>query len=167
MRGLVFAAALCVAQPVSALTCMQGDIARDWQTASDASEDYRVVIGRLTFDASLLPEMSNDAPQETLIPAQIDGRSLTTSGFDAPYARDVTLTVRCFGPWCGATTSGVQHLMFVKETSAGAEVELTPCPGMIYAEPSQALADQVLTCAQEGCTPGQPQRGGPAPGALK
>ena len=97
-------AVMLVAGPALALSCLPPDVARTYKQAAEAKETYIVVLGRLSFDASKLPkadmERQQETPPQTLIPARIEGTSLSQAGFETPFTANITLNARCFGPWC-------------------------------------------------------------------
>ncbi len=113
MRGLLLL--ICLVLPVQALalSCMKPSVTRTFKEIHAAPETYIIVEGRLTLDASKLPEtdLTNQSPPElTRVPAILSGTSLSRAGFDAPFAREITLEVACFGPWCGGAQNGMEVL---------------------------------------------------------
>lgn len=142
--------------PALALSCMRPDVAVSYQNAAEASEVYIVVKGTLTFNERLLPErdLTQTENKGTLVPARIKGVSLSRSGFDAPFERDITLDVQCFGPWCGGAASGVEYLAFLQRTGANYVMGIDPCGSFVFPEPTAEQVKQAEQCmAGEACTP--------------
>ncbi len=155
MRKLILSlAAILLANPVFALSCMPYGVTNAWHDASDSPEDYIVVHGVLTFDSNLLPKVDMDnqgaTPPETLIPAHMKGYALTTKGFTKEFDQDIILNVGCFGPWCGGALSGVPYLGFLKKSGSKFQLDTDPCGGFAFGKPSKELLQQVITCQRGG-----------------
>lgn len=143
-----------LAAPALALSCLQPDIARSFDEAQKAEEAYVVVHGTLSFDASTLPkEVSNDNPPVTKVPARLEGRALSKTGFDHEFARDVTLEVLCFGPWCGGATPGETLLGFIRKDDDGYTLSVDPCGSLTFPDPDQKVLDKVAACFRDGRCP--------------
>ncbi|SIS85453.1 hypothetical protein SAMN05421759_104324 [Roseivivax lentus] len=159
MRAAILAACLTLtAAPALALSCLPADIARDYQRAEEDDAAWIVVTGKLTFDEARLPEVDMDrqqeTPPETDIPARIAGGSLGPEGFTRTFTRDITLRVLCFGPWCGSAQSGGDVLAFLKQEGADFVAMASPCPGMLYPDPTPEMLETVTRCFNGGrCTP--------------
>ena len=150
--------AALTAGPALALSCLASDVVRTYQQAAEADETYIVVYGALSFDEDKLPivDYSNqmDTPPDTLIPARINGKSLTLGGFNADFDRPITLNAKCFGPWCAMPSSGTPYLAFLERTDEGYLLALDPCGGNGFYQPSEAIRNKVAVCFQGGaCTP--------------
>lgn len=151
----VVATALACASPVWSLSCVAPDIARDYKRAAESPDTYIVVLGDLFFDETALPgRMDRGATTQRdglEIAGWLRGRSLTGDGFTKAFERDVTLRVSCLGPWCGSTGKGL-HLAFLKQEKMDLVIELGPCPGMTYPDPSAEQQARVLSCFRgEAC----------------
>lgn len=136
------------AGPALALSCLRPDVARTYNQASEAEQAYVVVSGALRFDETRLPEndgTKNDRRNVT-IPARLEGTSLSRAGFTTPFARDITLEVRCFGPWCGGAQSGVEYLVFLEKHGRNLVMVADPCGSWAFPEPSAEQVRQVETC---------------------
>lgn len=147
-----------LAAPALALSCLPPDVARTYKQAEEAEAAYVVVLGRLTFDESRLPEVDmarqQDTPPETLIPARIAGKSLSRAGFGTAFDREITLNARCFGPWCAGARSGTEYLAFLERTERGYVLSLDPCGGFGFAEPRAEMIERVIGCFRgETCEP--------------
>ena len=152
--------ATLTAGPALALSCLAPDITRTYQQAAEAVETYIVVYGQLSFDEDQLPvvDYSNqmDTPPDTLIPARINGKSLTLGGFSTDFDMPITLNAKCFGPWCAQPKSDVPYLAFLERTDDGYTLVLDPCGGFGFARPSEATRQKVAVCFQGGaCTPAE------------
>ncbi|QFT91643.1 hypothetical protein FIU86_02235 [Roseovarius sp. THAF9] len=136
------------AGPVLALSCLRPDVARTYSQASEAEQAYVVVTGELRFDEARLPKNdgTNKDRRNVTIPARLEGRSLSRAGFTTPFARDITLEVRCFGPWCGGARSGVEYLVFLEKHGRNLVMVADPCGSWAFLEPSPAQVKQVETC---------------------
>ncbi len=159
MRALVLSAGLALAaSPALSLSCLPADLARDYQRAAEDDAAWIVVTGKLTFDEKALPKVDMDrqqeTPPETDIPARIAGGSLSAEGFTRAFSRDITLRVLCLGPWCGGAQSGGDVLAFLKQEGEDYVAMASPCPGMLYADPTPDMLATVTTCFNGGdCTP--------------
>ena len=129
----------------------------DFVQADEAEDIWIVVEGRLSFDPARLPVQDlsrQDAPPETDIPARLKGRSLSPEGFVRPFARDVTLRVLCFGPWCGGAGDGEDYIAFLKRDGAGYIAFADPCGNRLYPEPTEAMRKALAQCMRGGpCEP--------------
>ncbi len=152
IRTLAFSAAIAaLATPALALSCLRPDVVQTYKRAAEAEESYSVVIGTIRFDESKLPKsVGNDSPPNTRIAARFQGKALTKSGFDMPFARNITLEVLCFGPWCGGAGSDETYLAFLKREETGYVMEADPCGGMLFQSPTEHMLDQVERCFTGG-----------------
>jgi len=156
-RFIAFALATLAPLPAAALTCLPHSVEATYQRADKAEEGFVVVQGRLTFDATALPDNgtgNQNPPQMTRLPAQISGMALSEGGFDVPFEQPLTLEVACYGPWCGSAEEG-DVLAFVEQSPQdGYLLESNPCGGNLFTAPKPAMIDQVKTCFAGGaCTP--------------
>ncbi len=144
------------AQPALSLSCLPPDVARTFNSAAQSEDQYVLVHGELRFDESKLPEVDfenqQDTPPDTFIPATLEGNALGLEGYSHPVEHDITLNVRCFGPWCGGAVSDIKYLAFLKKTDEGYTLELDPCGGMGFGEPSEEQLNQAAQCMRgEAC----------------
>ena len=161
MTRIILSTALALtlaAGPALALSCLPSDLARTYHQAAEAEEVYVVVTGRLIFDEGKLPVVDynnqQNTPQNTFIPARLTGQSLTLNGFDTGFDQEITLNAKCFGPWCASPVSDVSYMAFLERRATGYMLDLDPCGGMAFPEPSAALQEEVLQCFQGGpCEP--------------
>ncbi|MBY5935378.1 hypothetical protein KUV51_20395 [Tateyamaria omphalii] len=156
LRALSFILA-CAPMPALALSCMQYGVTDAYQEAAAAEEGYVPVLGKLEFDADLLPEMdlSGQTPTQevTLIPATFKGDALTMRGIDQPFETDVVLEVQCFGPWCPQPQPG-EMLGFLRQTEHSYVLHTNACGGFLFGRPDDAQVAQVRDClAGRKCEP--------------
>jgi|GEM_PF-319731 len=160
--------------PAHALSCLPHDVARTYEQAAQSDKTYIVVHGTLTFDESRLPKTDwqnqQKTPPDTLIPARLEGKSLTRKGFVARFSRPIMFNVQCLGPWCASAKSGTDYLAFLRRTGApsglGAtgqsasgvsyQLDINACGGMGFAAPSEEVLETVVDCFRGG--PCKPQR---------
>lgn len=147
--------ALSLAAPAWALSCVAPDIARDFKRAAASDESYIVVRGDLFLDEDALPgRLDRGATQQRdglEIAGWLKGKSLTRDGFTRAFERDVILRVSCIGPWCGSTIKG-PHLAFLRQEAMTWVIDLSPCPGMAYANPTPGQEAKVQSCFRgEAC----------------
>ncbi|WP_120499964.1 hypothetical protein [Roseovarius sp. EL26] len=150
-RNLILATALAAcAQPALSLSCLPPDVARTFKTASEVEDLYVIVHGVLSFDEKRVPKEDFDnqenTPPDTFVPATLKGRSLGLDGYSQSFDQDITLNVRCFGPWCGGARSGIEYLAFLKKDDDGYLLELDPCGGMGFGQPTKEMLDTSALC---------------------
>ena len=133
----------------AALTCAPSDAVRSYTNARDSEDAYVVLLGRFSFDPSLLPESEVGAGERTPvpIPARFTGTQLDASGdFATPVERDVTLLPICFGPWCGAMQAGEEVLAFGRLDGDEVTLELNACNGWHLPQPDAQTLSRVRAC---------------------
>ena len=116
MKALAFALAL-VPQGALALSCLAPDVAATYAEAVRSQDRYSVLLGRLTFDESLVPPAMNSSftpPQPAPIEAHFSGAYLAGGDFVSGYDAPVSVIVECAGPWCGSPTDGAEYLLFAR-----------------------------------------------------
>lgn len=149
MRRALTCLAIILAQPALALSCLPADIARDFNRAAQSDDSYIVVRGDLFFDETELPgnmELDATAQREGReIAGWLKGKSLTRDGFTKTFERDVVLRVSCIGPWCGGAAKG-PYLTFLRQEGRNWIMDLHPCPGMSYADPTPEQEQSVRAC---------------------
>ncbi|MGR3273125.1 hypothetical protein [Thalassococcus profundi] len=154
IRAVALVAAFCAAQQAAALSCMVPEIAEDFARA-DASEDrYIVALGRIDFDPAALPgPMAGDSvgPEGVSVPARLSGQMLGRGGFDRPVETEITLRLNCIGPWCARIETGQRHIVFLKQDAAELTLDISPCPGMVYTDPTPEQQQTVEDCMAGSC----------------
>lgn len=152
-RALLLVAALA-ASPVGALTCAPPDPVTSFHRADAAPERHRALVGTLSFDDAALPPPANEAPPSLPdVPARLDGAAILPNG-GSPGSFGVTIRPTCAGSWCGWIPSGESWLLFVREEREALVVEVGPCGGWAFMDPTQAQLDAVTACLRgEACGP--------------
>ncbi|MBY6091319.1 hypothetical protein [Maritimibacter alkaliphilus] len=150
LTSLLAAPALlaALAGPASALSCMAPDPATSYTRAAEAAERYVVIEGRLSYDPASMPPVTSpsEAPLERHTTGRIEGKALSSGGFDIPFATEVEMDFTCHGPWCTGNVPQGDAVMFLEQTEAGYRLELTPCGGWHFAEPTSAQLSALRRC---------------------
>ncbi|MCA0919024.1 hypothetical protein [Pseudooceanicola nanhaiensis] len=150
MRALLAAPALLavLAGPASALSCMRPDPASSFTRAANAAERYVIVEGRLRYNPRSMPPAPypTDPPLERHTTGHVEGNALSKNGFDIPFSADIDMDFVCHGTWCTDNISRGEALMFLEQTDDGYRLELTPCGGWHFFEPTQAQLATVRKC---------------------
>ena len=145
-------ALMVVAGQATALSCMRPDAVRTFERVSEDTDTFYLLYGTLDFDATKQPKgVVNEERDRDPIAAQFAGFALNTVGFTTPYSNAVTLQPVCFGPWCGNTTPSVQSLFFAHVDDDAITIEVEPCGGRIFPEPSRSLLDAMTACMNGTC----------------
>ena len=152
MNRLILAlAAMLVAEPALALSCMRPDPVSDFRAAASAPEPWIVVEGMLTFGPLQKPAPGKSGGAKVAeTPGHITGAFLTRNGFTGRFNRDITLRVSCVGPWCGTITPG-RHLAFLKQEGDRYVMLVEACPSKIYENPDPATLDAIERCMSGKC----------------
>jgi len=124
-------------------------VERSYREAEASETAYVVVRGRLEFDPALMPRTDlSGMPEGRELPARIEGKGLTEGGFDTPFRQDLTLEAQCLGAWCATAEPGAEVLAFIESGAEGYRLVLSPCGGMMFAEPSGEDLERVEACYQ-------------------
>jgi len=146
MRLLAFCLSVLGAQ-AQALSCLAVDAVWAFQQAEADPDPIYIVHGQVSFDAALLPQgVMNEERTPDPIAGTINGMGLTRSGFNAPFDRDVLVQSQCAGPWCGRLAADTTYLMFVRQTPDALVIEVNPCGGTVFQDPTVAVLDQMTRC---------------------
>jgi hypothetical protein len=142
-----------IAGQASALSCMRPDPVAAFERASDATGTYYVLYGALDFDTGLLPKDTgaHDGAVPAPIPAFFRGNGLSSTGFNLRFDQQVTLQPVCAGPWCGTAPAHSPALVFVQNVGGTLLLELGPCGGQLFSEPSKADLDAMVQCINGAC----------------
>jgi len=151
IRMFVIVLSILLPLPALALSCAPFEPKDAFRAADDAMEVYHVVHGGLEFDPAALPETGAREPSGTAVPGWVRGRMLTREGFTSYVSIPVTLRVQCIGPWCGHVMPGDDILMFIENSGEGYFLDVSPCGGMLFPEPSRADLDAMQSCLRGGC----------------
>jgi hypothetical protein len=153
-HALALIAALAAPQ-AQALSCMRPDPILTLQQVMADPEPWVVLSGSLTYaDADVPPPWDPANPEPPAfapIPATFSGHSLTSGGFDRPFAADITLQIDCAGPWCGGPPGQAEFLLFARLLPDGRlSVPLGPCGMHVFAVPDAAMEQRIAICMGHG-----------------
>lgn len=153
MKSLVLACMVSlIAGQATALSCMRPDPTASFARASASDDTYYVLYGTLDFDASALPQdVENRARQPDPVPAVFRGNGVSKTGFNLRLDVPVTLQSVCAGPWCGTTQPNTPALIFARVRDDQIVVEIGPCGGQVFLEPSQADLTAMTQCMNTNC----------------
>ena len=153
MKPLVVAGMIAlIAGQASALSCIQPDPVRAFQQAAGSDVTYYVLYGTLDFEAAKQPKgVVNEPRRPDPIPAFFRGSGLSDSGFDLPFETAVTVQPLCAGSWCGATAPHTPALIFAQVHDDQILVEVGPCGGQVFLEPTVAVLDKMTQCMNGNC----------------
>mgnify|MGYP007059938689 CR=1 FL=1 len=148
----------CAAQ-AQALSCLPmgpGDV---YGIVANSEDPFVIIEGQVTFDESLLPYPSDEAPgatqEPTEIPAQVTGLLLGERMFDQPVEGEITLVAHCLGPWCGKLQSGKRYLFFARNHDGRVRAILEPCGGFFFDAEDGSAGDIVLQCHRGRACPSE------------
>ena len=153
MRLLAVLFVMVLPVQAAALSCLRPSPERSFSEVQGAVESYLVVHGRLTFETRKSPKVgrkNGPAPKLTRVPARMTGYALSGKGFKTPFDKNLTLEVRCLGPWCGSAQNGEQVLAFIRRDGAQHFLEVLPCGGRVFANPKRAVLKQMQSCMKRG-----------------
>lgn len=157
-RILTLCAAVALAGPVHALSCVAPDVATSFAYAQEAEAAYLVVHGKVDYDMSQVPERTIenqfDGVPTTNIPGHMTGMALSKAGFKTPFDKPVTVAVECYGMWCGGAASGTPHMFFVERREGGYVLSLRPCGDFAIYDPTPEMLNQAVQCIRgKACEP--------------
>lgn len=154
LTSMIIATSLLGATQASALSCLRPDSARTFQFASDAEENYVVLMGTFDFDVPQRPRSNTiNNPQTVVVPARFDGMFLGATGFKSEAEFDLTIAFTCAGSWCGSIPPNAGELLaFVEQTEDGFFLEVDACGSNTFSDPRNGPMQQVESCMRgEGC----------------
>ena len=166
VRALIFALLTLPAlgaSPALAFSCRPYFAEQAFQDADASPDRYVVVHGRIDFNPADLPggvsPQLQGVPADNFFGATVTGFSLTGTGFDARFVREIRVNAQCFGPWCASLKAGGDYLAFLKQQQDGYLLELSPCGGMAFGDPSERMLRKMHQCLLRGeCEPPVPER---------
>lgn len=158
---IVSAVFLMAATAVNALSCLPSDIRQSYQDAAKAKDGYVIATGRIIFDEKKLPKQDfahqERAKPNNFLPAKFRGMAMGKNGFTIPYNPEITINAQCYGPWCAGMNSGMEYLVFLRRTASGDVLEINPCGGFAYGNPTPEMRDAMLACYRgKSCKPTRP-----------
>jgi len=137
----------------AALSCVPWYPEDSFNRGQSSPDDYVVVHGALEFPKSRLPQVDwsnqQDVPPETRFSATLrDPVFLAGRSKRDVTAEDmeVTVIVRCAGPWCPGIEPGGTYLSFLRKVSDGYELEFGACEVMGWYEPDEDMMKRVRKC---------------------
>jgi len=144
-----------IAEQAHALSCVRPEPAVTFTRLKDVPESYYVMHGTLTFNQSQMPEgVVNQRRTPLPVRATFTGKGLTNDGFNAALNRTITIQPICLGPWCGSLETGQDYLVFAKVVSNDIVLEVGPCGGSAFPNPTRATLDEMTVCMNVGaCAP--------------
>jgi len=146
----IAAASLICAGQVSALSCMQPEVATSFAMAQESDARYAVFLG--TFAVPEQPRGTRPtSPVEKVLNGQFSGQALGLNGFAPTDDRAVTITLGCAGPWCASMPEGTPMLAFVEVTDDGYALDIGPCYGNVFAPARPEDIAQAEACMTGGC----------------
>jgi len=147
VKWFLVALTLLTGSQAAALSCLRPDVAEAFNTAASSDDAYVVVHGRFKFATPPSRDTGNiNAQREVSYTAQFDGRYLAEDGFRTAPPLSVTVTHTCTAAWCGQLTAGVQTLAYLKQSATGYSIDVSPCGGQAFAEPSRQDLARVEAC---------------------
>lgn len=158
IRNASFVFALIAAGPASALSCAAPSIMDTYAFADQSAEPYVMGVG--SFDVvgqSMPPEgavaLDGDINnmQGYTQPGQFIGMRFTSWGFNQPWTEDVLVEVSCMVAWCGQAERVENGLFFFRQNADGTyALEMEPCPGNVFHNPTGNDLRQVRDCYNSG-----------------
>ncbi|MEC3860710.1 hypothetical protein VK792_05390 [Mesobacterium sp. TK19101] len=151
-------AALIFPLPAWALSCPPASFDSDFRRTQASDDLYLIARGTLMFDVRSVPrhdpDRAGNPPASTDIKAFFKGSSLSRRGFHPGLRVPVTLRLRCRGHRCATPLSGIRYLAFLKREGDDYVITASPCPGMLYPEPTPDLLETAQRCMAGGpCEP--------------
>lgn len=159
IRLLATALAVIATGPASALSCAAPSVVQAYRYADESPVNYAIAVGSLTASGPSNPPggavpINGDLNEMAgyVQPAFFVGNFFDGSGFNLARQVNVTVEVSCLGPWCGGFEDVGYGLIFLRRNDDGSYVlEAGPCPGEVFANPTQTQIQQVITCYNSGC----------------
>lgn len=152
-RALLLFTALTMPVSAQALSCRRPEPADAFNAAADSEARYRILVGTLAFDASLLPPtihgVANDEPRPPVV-ARFKGQALGLDGLTETDVATLTILPDCAGMWCGTLHPDRPYLIFAREGAEGLEVDLGPCPEWTFANPQPEVIRNLTLCLMKG-----------------
>ena len=157
---LPLALSALTATPALALSCMPYSPQQAFQDANASPDRYIIARGQLDFNPAKLPvvdmERQDATPPDNYFNATLTGFSLTATGFNARFVRQIRVNVQCYGPWCAGLNPGSDYMVFLKQDGSEYLLETNPCGGFAFGEPSGETLNTIHQCLLgEACEPPQ------------
>lgn len=158
IRHIAFVAALVAAGPASALSCAVPSIMDTYAFAAESPVNYALGVGSLDLIGQSTPPEGtvalngdiNDMQGYTQ-PARFTGMQFTSWGFNQPWTENVLVEVTCVVAWCGQAQQIDNALFFFRQNADGTyTLEIGPCPGTVFDNPTGNDLRQVRDCYNDG-----------------
>ena len=119
MRTFALLAAILLADPVQALSCLRPTVQSTYTQAHESDSIFIAVLG--TFDVQgTAPDQSGSLRKIGYdLPATFSGTTLDSEGFNDDFDSDVIVRVKCVASWCGGPPSTDPYLAVLEKTNKG------------------------------------------------
>jgi hypothetical protein len=134
--------------PAFALSCMAPNIFRSAQFLHEQDEEFILFKGSVTLKEAFKGPGYDDNPKPKKTTGQAEGVNLLTG---TPFKESVTIQQRCYGPWCGSSSSKAFHnrLIYLHKKGDDYSIDLNPCGGVIFSEVSTEEEANLIQCIKE------------------
>jgi hypothetical protein len=150
-HSLVLIAAL-VGSQAQALSCVQPDPVRTFQSVMAAPDTYVVLRGRVS-EAEVLIPLPEGKTEDRPVPVWFIGTALTPDGFTQVLEGPMTVQISCAGPWCGSMLGNAEQIFFARVQDGNYTIDSGPCGGAAFA--ADPGTEALLTSCMRGdaCVP--------------
>ena len=136
--------AMLIASPAAALSCMRPSFDRSFDQARDAEEAYGILAGSIDVDEVKVKQASKDGTTPYSVMGMFTGAAIYSEGLSENFQREITVEVKCYGPWCGNAQDIEDVILFAKLGAAGSlMVEDNPCGGTFFGADKVGIARAV------------------------
>ncbi len=142
---------VCLATQAQSLSCIRPNLARSFNWYQESEDRYRMAVGSV----SNLQSPGKYIPgQMRAIRADFTGRLFGLSGLGPVTTTRIILTSTCIASWCGNFPKpNVNSVVFLKSRKTGPVLEIPPCPGGYFPNPSHQTIELLQACLRYGkCT---------------
>jgi hypothetical protein len=151
LRQLVLLATL-VGSQAQALSCLQPDPVRTFQSAMAAPDSYVVLRGTVS-EAEILIPLPDSKSGERAVPVWFIGHTLTRDGFTQALEGPMTVQITCAGPWCGSMYPATELIFFARLQDGAYTIDAGPCGGAAF-EADPRTTEMLTSCLRaEACVP--------------
>jgi len=156
MTRLILASLLSIgiAGQASALSCMQADVARTFEVANSADEQYVIAVGTIRLlPGEKIPQQTGDPNEKQgySVKASFAGRLAALDGFTQDATFPLTVEVTCAGPWCGGVPL-TRVLAFIERRDGENVLVEGPCPQFAVPATDENTAAALSCLRGEECT---------------
>lgn len=125
-----------------ALSCVRPDVVRSYNGVAKSESEYVVLLGSFKF-----PKIQAEEGKSLNVKARFTGKLLTGAGFNEEVTAPVTISFSCAGPWCGRIEPGSEQLSFVQQDGNLLTLQVDPCYGLTFPDPSAEQVKLIEDCA--------------------